>query len=87
MLEGGGQVGDTGFIEYNGQKIAIIDTKIENNLIIHFVEELPADPKATLQVEVNIEKRLLTANNHSATHLLHETLRDVWVSMLSKKAL
>ena len=75
--EGGGQVGDTGFIEYNGQKIAIIDTKIENNLIIHFVEELPADPKATLQVEVNIEKRLLTANNHSATHLLHETLRDV----------
>ena len=75
--EGGGQVGDTGFIEYNGQKIAIIDTKKENNLIIHFAEELPADPKATLQVEVNVEKRLLTANNHSATHLLHETLREV----------
>jgi len=75
--EGGGQVGDTGFIEANGQKTSIIDTKKENNLIIHFAEELPADPKAIFQAEVNIEKRSLTANNHSATHLLHETLREV----------
>ncbi len=75
--EGGGQVGDTGFIESNGQTTAIIDTKKENNLIIHFSEELPADPKATFQAEVNVEKRSLTANNHSATHLLHETLREV----------
>ena len=75
--EGGGQVGDTGFIKSNGQKTAIIDTKKENNLIIHFAEKLPVDPKAIFQVEVNVEKRLLTANNHSATHLLHETLREV----------
>ena len=75
--EGGGQVGDTGFIENNGQKTLIIDTKKENNLIIHFSDELPVDPKATFQAEVNVEKRLLTANNHSATHLLHETLREV----------
>ncbi len=75
--EGGGQVGDTGFIESNGQKTAIIDTKKENNLIIHFSDELPADPKATFQAVVNANKRLLTANNHSATHLLHETLREV----------
>ena len=75
--EGGGQVGDTGFIEFNGQKTAIIDTKKENNLIIHFANELPADPKATFQAVVNAERRGLTANNHSATHLLHETLREV----------
>ena len=75
--EGGGQVGDTGFIEANGQKTSIIDTKKENNLIIHFAEELPADPKAIFQAEVNVEKRYLTANNHSATHLLHETLIEV----------
>ena len=75
--EGGGQVGDTGFIDSNGQKTAIIDTKKENNLIIHFAKELPSDPNATFQVEVNVEKRSLTANNHSATHLLHETLREV----------
>ena len=75
--EGGGQVGDTGYIESNGQKTAIIDTKKENNLIIHFVNELPANPKATFQAVVNAERRGLTANNHSATHLLHETLREV----------
>ena len=75
--EGGGQVGDTGFIESNGQKTAIIDTKKENNLIIHFANELPADPKSSFQAVVNAERRGLTANNHSATHLLHETLREV----------
>ena len=75
--EGGGQVGDTGFIESNGQKTAIIDTKKENNLIIHFSDVLPPDPKTTFQAVVNANKRLLTANNHSATHLLHETLREV----------
>ena len=75
--EGGGQVGDTGFIQSNGQKTAIIDTKKENNLIIHFSDVLPPDPKTTFQAVVNANKRLLTANNHSATHLLHETLREV----------
>jgi len=75
--EGGGQVGDTGFIQSNGQKTAIIDTKKENNLIIHFSDVLPPDPKTTFQAVVNANKRLLTANNHTATHLLHETLREV----------
>ena len=75
--EGGGQVGDTGFIESNGQKISIIDTKQENNLIIHFTKELPSDPKVTFQAVVNANKRSLTAKNHSATHLLHESLREV----------
>lgn len=75
--EGGGQVGDTGYLEVNGQQTAIIDTKKENNLIIHFTEELPVNSKATFQAVVNAEKRALTANNHTATHLLHETLREV----------
>lgn len=75
--EGGGQVGDTGYLELGGQKTLIIDTKKENNLIIHFTKELPIDPTATFQAVVNSEKRALIANNHTATHLLHETLRDV----------
>lgn len=83
--EGGGQVGDAGFIESNGQKTAIIDTKKENNLIIHFADELPADPKATFQAVVNTEKRSLIANNHSATHLLHETLREVLGNHVEQK--
>lgn len=83
--EGGGQVGDTGFIESNGQKTAIIDTKKENNLIIHFAKELPADPKAVFQAVVNAEQRALTANNHTATHLLHETLREVLGEHVAQK--
>ena len=75
--EGGGQVGDTGFIESNGQKTAIVDTKKENNLIIHFANELPADPKASFRAVVNTQRRGLTAKNHTTTHLLHETLREV----------
>lgn len=83
--EGGGQVGDTGFIESDGQKTAIIDTKKENNLIIHFTEEFPSDPKGAFQAVVNSEKRALTANNHSATHLLHETLREVLGNHVEQK--
>ncbi len=75
--EGGGQVGDTGYIESNGKKTSIIDTKKENNLIVHFAKELPEDPSALFKAVVNNGKRVQTANNHSATHLLHEALREV----------
>ena len=75
--EGGGQVGDTGCIESNGEKAYIIDTKKENNLIIHIMKELPKDVNATFQAEIDMDKRLKTANNHSATHLLHHALRTV----------
>ena len=75
--ESGGQVGDTGYIEANGQKTFILDTKKENDLIIHLVEELPNDVKATFKAVVNSENRKATALNHSATHLLHAVLRDV----------
>ncbi len=75
--ESGGQVGDTGHIDASGEKTFILDTKKENDLIIHLVEELPSDPKANFKATVNSEKRQSTALNHSATHLLHAVLRDV----------
>lgn len=75
--ESGGQVGDTGFIEADGEKIYIIDTQKENDLIIQYAEKLPSDLRATFHCVVNEKKRRLTENNHSATHLLQAALREV----------
>ncbi|MCK9481317.1 MAG: alanine--tRNA ligase [Bacteroidia bacterium] len=75
--EGGGQVGDTGVIQNANEKIEIVDTKKENNLIIHFANKLPENLQTPFTASVNIEKRHLTENNHSATHLLHAALRSV----------
>ena len=75
--EGGGQVGDTGKIKNANFEIIIIDTKKENNLIIHFVEQLPEGFEGTYTATVDVEKRKLTEANHSATHLLHAALRKV----------
>ncbi len=76
--EGGGQVGDKGYLEKpNGDIIYIVDTKKENNLIIHFTKDLPKDPKETFNVKVDDKQRFRTACNHSATHLLHQALRKV----------
>jgi len=75
--ESGGQVGDTGYIEANGEKISIIDTQKENDLIIQYAEKLPSDMNATFHCVVNEKKRRLTENNHSATHLLQAALRIV----------
>lgn len=75
--EGGGQVGDQGYIDAGNEKITIFDTKKENNLIIHLANELPKDTSATFTAVVNKKKRELSASNHTATHLLHYALRSV----------
>tara|TARA_B110000902_G_scaffold124295_1_gene145104 strand:+ start:9336 stop:11951 length:2616 start_codon:yes stop_codon:yes gene_type:complete len=75
--EGGGQVGDTGYIEDEGKKYSIFDTKKENGLIIHLMNEMPSDLHATFNGIVGKQKRLASAYNHSATHLLHHALRTV----------
>ena len=74
--EGGGQVGDVGSITGERESIEIIDTKKENSLIIHISEKLPEDIKQEFIAKVHKEKRDSSSRNHTATHLLHECLRE-----------
>lgn len=75
--ESGGQVGDTGFLQFGDEKIEIIDTKKENDLIVHFAKKVPSTIEGDVRAVINSAKRKLAENNHSATHLLHAALRSV----------
>ena len=75
--ESGGQVGDKGMISSDTEKVKILDTKKENNVTIHVVEELPKNVKALFQAEVYSELRARTMKNHTATHLMHYALRKL----------
>ena len=83
--EGGGQVGDVGYIEANDQKYSIVDTKKENNLIVHFIDELPENLKLTFNAVVNSKVRDLTKANHTSTHLLHQALREILGTHVEQK--
>ncbi len=75
--QSGGQIGDTGYIQSIREKIDILDTKKENELIVHIVKELPKDVNADFQAVVDKDKRKRVMANHSATHILHQILRQI----------
>ena len=83
--EKGGQVGDSGYLEYNGEKIKIIDTKNENNLAVHIATSMPENTDVVFYAVVDAERRQRIANNHTATHLLHLALRTVLGTHVEQK--
>jgi alanyl-tRNA synthetase len=84
--EGGGQVGDKGYLEdANGDVTYIVDTKKENNLIIHFAKELPDHLEGNFTAAVDEKQRRRTSANHTATHLLHQALREVLGTHVEQK--
>ena len=85
--ESGGQVGDKGIIEIASEKLEVIDTKKENNLTIHFIENLPEEINWNNEITATVNKSLRseTASNHSATHLLHAALRKVLGTHVAQK--
>ncbi len=83
--EGGGQVGDKGTLVSANETIEIIDTKKENNLILHFAKQLPENVTANFVAKVNTDLRTSTSKNHSATHLMHLALRTILGTHVEQK--
>ncbi|MFN8309559.1 MAG: alanine--tRNA ligase [Chitinophagales bacterium] len=83
--ESGGQVGDTGYLDFNGEKIEVTDTKKENDLIVHFVKKLPKAIEVPVTAQINNAKRSATIKNHTATHLLQAALRQVLGNHVQQK--
>jgi alanyl-tRNA synthetase len=75
--ESGGQVGDTGVLTVGTETIKVLDTKKENDLIVHFIDKIPADVQASVVAEIDSDRRRKIVYNHSATHLLHAALREI----------
>lgn len=83
--EMGGQVGDKGWLINGDEKIEIIDTKRENNLPVHIVKKMPANPNDTFVAQIDVKARQAIACNHTATHLLHYALRQVLGTHVEQK--
>lgn len=83
--ESGGQVGDTGQLYFDGEIVAVTDTKKENDLIVHFTDKLPVNITAPVDASVAVERRRKIMVHHSATHLLHAALRKVLGTHVAQK--
>lgn len=76
--ESGGQMGDTGYMDFDGERIEVLDTKKENDLIIHIVNKVPEHIQSEhVTAQVDTQRRAATAKNHSATHLMHAALHHI----------
>ncbi|MEQ1796609.1 MAG: alanine--tRNA ligase [Lacibacter sp.] len=83
--ESGGQVGDTGMLSFDGEEVIVRDTKKENNLIIHFIDQLPVNISALASAKVDKERRKKITVHHSVTHLMHAALRKVLGTHVAQK--
>ena len=83
--EMGGQVGDSGYLEAGGERLPVREVKKENDLSVHICTKLPADPSLVFRAVVDLERRNRISANHTATHLLHEALREVLGTHVEQK--